>query len=267
MPWFKWSEIPECRREMILEQERAAQARGMARDEFFTPPENFDPVYEARELVVEDYGHWRFEFDDNYKKFLKAPKPILFGSGHGYHKIPEAFRPDEPLDLKFLGVVPEGYKNKRRVPEVAEIGGQLLFSDRAFSIVRRFEDIPEDRHLTVQLWVRKSDHPVPYHFFDLVPLSEDDIDYDRSDMLWFRPKGWCLGEEKNVRWGGAPVPFGSAFQPHVRFHLRRGPTFIHYLISKDLLHTLYEAGIDLVPERYDPHAEKYGHQYSPRNVL
>jgi hypothetical protein len=275
MPTYKWSEIPERHRTAILEQEAEGRARGVALKQFIVPPENFDPVYEARELVADDFGYWEVDYADqasylNYEKYTNAPQPIRFGLGWGYRQVPEEFRPKEPVEINFLGPNPEfGCRNKSGLMALHKVDNALLVSDEAYQLIQQTEPIPDDRRMAFTVIDKTNgERRLPYHLIDPARLNEEDVDYPASHMKWFRPKGWTQESPDDQVWNSIPIQFGTVYQPGTAFHLRREPGPTSYIfISKDLLFTLYDEGVELAEDRFDPHADLYGHHYVPRNLL
>ncbi|MAP96246.1 MAG: hypothetical protein CMK07_14970 [Ponticaulis sp.] len=267
MPAFEWDEIPEHHQAVIMAQEAEASARKFRRKQFIVPPERFDPVFEARELVTRDYGGWTVEFVNwsAYKSYSNAPKPIRFGNGWGFHLLSERFRPKEPVELRLIGPNPElGYFNAGGFPALTLLQNALLVNELAFSVIQQIEPISDDRVLQFNLQDLETGDQIPYSLIDPLRIDENDIDYSASHMTWFRPSDWDGSDPGSHVWNGTPVKFGTVFKPGVRFHLIRKPHTGEIYISKDLLFTLYEEGVDLVPDYYDPHDEIYGHQYSPQ---
>ncbi|MAP94035.1 MAG: hypothetical protein CMK07_03695 [Ponticaulis sp.] len=269
MPTFEWSDISDRHRSAILSQDAEARQRGISLRQFSVQPVLFDPRYEARELQNSDCGAWTMEFIDwaGFNSFSNAPRPIRFGSGAGFQEVPEQYRPAEPILLKLFGLNPElGFANSSGRPAIALVWNSLLMDQRTFDLVNRFEPIAEKRILECRLHDVSTGEELPYLLFDPARLDESDIDYDSSHMIWRRPAGWDGSKPENHLWGGGAVKFGAVFKPDLSFHLRRHPANSRIFISKDLIFTMYQEGIDLVSAYVDPHEEIYGHKYSPRNL-
>ena len=257
MRTFDWDEIPaSVRVKLQADIDRGFDFNGG----FFAihGPDVFNPVYEAIKLTDAFCGEWEFQYDRSIYAYDQAPdKPVSFGSGHGFHKVPAPYRPKEPVQINFRG------RKLKTIPRLAALMTSrnpdvLILSDAAYQIISKVVQIPKNRYMSAVAYYRDQKIDETYHIFD-PPILVDVFDYEKSIVKW----KWSV---RTRQWLASPRLYGIAFKKDADFHLGRDESGTQIFISKNLLYTLYKCAKGLEGEYIDPHLEYLGHYYQPKSL-